>query len=113
LAGLRNPKDVAAFVLEDRGQVFGLDLLVDDGLSLTGQYITLPFNLLEVGGLRMGLTRQGQESQRRGEDKNVPHKGSLGVDDRLKDGQGSFLREKEENFGNKVRFFLFALSPFS
>jgi hypothetical protein len=76
LAGLRNPKDVGATVLEAPHRVFGLGILVDDGLGLTGQYMTLPFNLVKVCGVRMGLTRQGKESQSGGEDKDVPHKGS-------------------------------------
>jgi hypothetical protein len=73
LAGLGKPKDVAAFVLEAPRRVFGPGILVDEGLGLTGQYMTPPFNLLSVSSLRMRLTRQGQESQSRGEDKDVPH----------------------------------------
>jgi hypothetical protein len=79
---------MAAFVLEDRRRVLGLCLLVDNGLGLTGQHITPHFNLLKISGLRMGLTRQGQESESRDEDKDVPHKGSsYGWEERLRKGQ--------------------------
>ena len=74
LAGLWNPIDMAATVLVGPYRAFGLGILVNDGLGLTGQYMTLPFNLVKVSGVRMGLTRQGKESQSGGEDKDVPHR---------------------------------------
>ena len=67
---------MAATVLVAPHRAFGLGILVDDGLGLTGQYMTLPFNLVKVSGVRMGLTRQRKESQSGGKDKDVLNRGS-------------------------------------